>query len=44
MELEFKNENGNLNVKIIGKLDTMTAPKLEEELSKKYGWCRSNNI
>ena len=35
MELEFKNENGNLNVKVIGKLDTMTAPKLEEELSKK---------
>ena len=34
MELEFKNENGNLNVKVIGKLDTMTAPKLEEELSK----------
>ena len=34
MELEFKNENGNLAVKVIGKLDTMTAPKLEEELSK----------
>ena len=34
MELEFKNENGNLMVKVIGKLDTMTAPKLEEELSK----------
>ena len=34
MELEFKNENGNLTVKVIGKLDTMTAPKLEEELSK----------
>lgn len=35
MELEFKNENGKLIVKVIGKLDTMTAPKLEEELSKK---------
>lgn len=35
MELEFKNENGRLTVKVIGKLDTMTAPKLEEELSKK---------
>lgn len=35
MELEFKNENGSLTVKLIGKLDTMTAPKLEEELSKK---------
>jgi len=34
MELEFKNENGSLTVKVIGKLDTMTAPKLEEELSK----------
>ncbi len=34
MELELKNENGNLLVKVIGKLDTMTAPKLEEELSK----------
>ena len=34
MELEFKNENGTLTVKVIGKLDTMTAPKLEEELSK----------
>ena len=34
MELEFKNENENLSVKVIGKLDTMTAPKLEEELSK----------
>jgi len=34
MELEFKNENGNLTVKVIGKLDTMTAPKLEDELSK----------
>ena len=35
MELELKNENGSLIVKVIGKLDTMTAPKLEEELSKK---------
>ena len=35
MEIEFKNENGILTVKLIGKLDTMTAPKLEEELSKK---------
>ena len=34
MELEFKNDNGNLLVKVIGKLDTMTAPKLEEALSK----------
>ena len=34
MELEFKNENGSLTVKVVGKLDTMTAPKLEEELSK----------
>ena len=34
MELEFNNENGCLIVKIMGKLDTMTAPKLEEELSK----------
>lgn len=34
MELAFKNENGSLTVKVIGKLDTMTAPKLEEELSK----------
>ena len=34
MELEFKNENESLTVKVIGKLDTMTAPKLEEELSK----------
>ncbi len=35
MEIEFKNENGSLTVKLIGKLDTMTAAKLEEELSKK---------
>ena len=35
MEIELKNENGSLTVKLIGKLDTMTAPKLEEELSKK---------
>ena len=34
MELELKNEDGKLTVKVIGKLDTMTAPKLEEELSK----------
>ena len=34
MDLEFKNEHGILVVKVIGKLDTMTAPKLEEELSK----------
>ena len=34
MELEFKNDNGNLLVKVTGKLDTMTAPKLEEALSK----------
>lgn len=34
MDLELKNENGNLLVKVMGKLDTMTAPKLEEELSK----------
>ena len=34
MELEFKNDNGNLLVKVIGRLDTMTAPKLEEALSK----------
>ncbi len=34
MEIELKNENGSLTVKLIGKLDTMTAPKLEEELSK----------
>ena len=32
MELDFKNENESLIVKVIGKLDTMTAPKLEEEL------------
>ena len=35
MDLELKNENEKLTVKIIGKLDTMTSPKLEEELSKK---------
>ena len=34
MELEFKNENGKLTVKVIGRLDTMTSPKLEEEISK----------
>ena len=34
MELEFKNDNGNLLVKVTGKLDTMAAPKLEEALSK----------
>ena len=34
MELEFENDNGKLTVKVIGKLNTMTAPKLEEELSK----------
>lgn len=34
MELELKNENRSLKVKVIGKLDTITAPKLEEELSK----------
>ena len=36
MELEIKNENGTLTIKIIGKIDTMTAPKLEEELSKNF--------
>lgn len=32
MELEFKKDKENLTVKVIGKLDTITAPKLEEEL------------
>ena len=36
MELEIKNENGTLKTKIIGKIDTMTAPKLEEEISKNF--------
>ena len=36
MELEVKNENGILTIKIIGKIDTMTAPKLEEEISKNF--------
>lgn len=34
MELEMNNENGILTIKVIGKLDTITAPKLEEEISK----------
>ena len=34
MDLEIKNDNGSLTIKIIGKIDTMTAPKLEEEISK----------
>lgn len=34
MELEFKNDKENLTVKVIGKLDTISAPKLEEELYK----------
>lgn len=33
MELELKNENGNLLVKVIGRLDTITSQKLEEALS-----------
>lgn len=33
MELELKSENGNLLVKVIGRLDTITSQKLEEELS-----------
>ena len=33
MEIEFKNEDGKLTVKVIGELDTVTSPKLEEELS-----------
>ena len=36
MELDIKNENGTLTIKIIGKIDTMTAPKLEEEISKNF--------
>ncbi|MBR3133828.1 MAG: STAS domain-containing protein [Clostridia bacterium] len=36
MELEIKNENGTLKIKIIGKIDTMTAPILEEEISKNF--------
>ena len=36
MELEIKNENGTLMIKIIGKIDTMTAPKLEEEISENF--------
>ena len=36
MELEIKNENRTLTIKIIGKIDTMTAPKLEEEISKNF--------
>ena len=36
MELEIKKENGTLIIKIIGKIDTMTAPKLEEEISKNF--------
>ena len=34
MELEFENKDGKLTVKVIGELDTVTSPKLEEELSK----------
>ena len=36
MELEIKNDNGTLTIKIIGKIDTMTAQKLEEEISKNF--------
>lgn len=33
MEFELKNNDNVLTVKVSGRLDTMTAPKLEEELS-----------
>lgn len=36
MKLDIKNENWTLILKIIGKIDTMTAPKLEEEISKNF--------
>ncbi len=36
MELEIKNDNGILTIKIFGKIDTMTAQKLEEEVSKNF--------
>ena len=36
MELEIINDNGTLTIKIIGKIDTMTAQKLEEEISKNF--------
>lgn len=37
MKLDIKNENWTLILKIIGKIDTMTAPKLEEEIYKNFG-------
>lgn len=37
MELDTKKEGGTLTIKIIGKIDTMTSPKLEEEIYKNFG-------
>ena len=36
MKIDFNNDNGNLNVALDGRLDTVTAPELESFLSQKY--------
>ena len=41
MELDIKKENGILNIKVIGRLDTMTSPKLEEVINKNFDGINS---
>ena len=36
MEINFSKETGQLNVSIVGRLDTQTAPALERFLSENY--------
>ena len=36
MKINFNKNNGNLNVAIEGRLDTMTAPEFESFLAEKY--------
>lgn len=36
MRIDFNNNNGNLNVALDGRLDTVTAPELESFINQKY--------
>ncbi|MBE6865227.1 MAG: STAS domain-containing protein [Ruminococcus flavefaciens] len=41
MEIRKTNNNGELNVKITGRVDTNTAPELEQELKNSYEGCEA---
>lgn len=44
MQINFNINEGNLNVSLDGRLDTVTAPELESFLAEKYGKIKSLTV